>query len=164
MKGKLRQMMAQGCGAIVNCSLIDGLKGSKGRSAYSASKHAVVVLTRSAAPDWSMIALSVFSQPAGIELQTWCNIMHAPYIWRFTMKAKVMPDGRLSLPAELRKRHGLLQGGEVIVEDTGDAIVLRTLDQVVARAQALSRKLVEGKTGSSVDDFLSDRTREAEAE
>ncbi|WP_205624865.1 AbrB/MazE/SpoVT family DNA-binding domain-containing protein [Geminicoccus roseus] len=39
-----------------------------------------------------------------------------------------------SLQAELRKRHGLAQGGEVLVEDIGDAIVLRTLDQVVARA------------------------------
>ena len=53
------------------------------------------------------------------------------------MKAKVMPDGRVSLPADMRKRHGLSHGGEVIVEDTGDAIVLRTLDQVVARAQDL---------------------------
>lgn len=26
------------------------------------------------------------------------------------MKAKVMPDGRVSLPADLRKRHGLSQG------------------------------------------------------
>jgi bifunctional DNA-binding transcriptional regulator/antitoxin component of YhaV-PrlF toxin-antitoxin module len=33
------------------------------------------------------------------------------------MKAKVMPDGRMSLPAEPRKRHGLGNGGEVIVED-----------------------------------------------
>ena len=80
------------------------------------------------------------------------------------MKARVMPDGRLSLPAELRKRHGLAQGGEVIVVDAGDAIVLRTLDQVVARAQALSRKLVEGRAGATVDDFLSDRAREADAE
>jgi bifunctional DNA-binding transcriptional regulator/antitoxin component of YhaV-PrlF toxin-antitoxin module len=80
------------------------------------------------------------------------------------MKARVMPDGRLSLPAGLRKKHGLIKGGEVIVEDTGDAIMLRTVEQVVARAQALSRKLVEGKAGSSVDDFLSDRAREAEAE
>src|SRR5690349_17586564 len=48
MKGELRQMLAQGSGAIVNCSSIGGLKGSKGRSAYSASKHAVVGLTRSA--------------------------------------------------------------------------------------------------------------------
>ena len=60
-----------------------------------------------------------------------------------------MPDGRVSLPAELRKKHGLVGGGEVIVEDAGDAIVLRTLDQVVARAQALSRTLVAGKAGAS---------------
>ncbi len=78
------------------------------------------------------------------------------------MKAKVMPDGRVSLPADLRKRHGLAHGGEVIVEDTGDAIVLRTIDQVVAQAQALSRKLVAGKTGASVEDFLNDRAREPE--
>lgn len=80
------------------------------------------------------------------------------------MKAKVMPDGRMSLPADLRKRHGLGKGGEVIVEDTGDAIVLRTLDQVVARAQALSRKLVGGKAGASVEEFLAERAREAERE
>jgi bifunctional DNA-binding transcriptional regulator/antitoxin component of YhaV-PrlF toxin-antitoxin module len=80
------------------------------------------------------------------------------------MKARVMADGRLSLPADLRKRHGLAHGGEVLVEDTGDAIVLRTLDQVVARAQALSRKLVAGKTGASVDAFLAERAQEAEAE
>jgi bifunctional DNA-binding transcriptional regulator/antitoxin component of YhaV-PrlF toxin-antitoxin module len=73
------------------------------------------------------------------------------------MRAKVMPDGRLSLPAELRKKHGLAQGAVVIVEDAGDAIVLRTVDQVVASAQALSRKLTAGKTGVSVDDFLTDR-------
>ena len=80
------------------------------------------------------------------------------------MKAKVMPDGRMSLPADLRKRHGLQNGGEVIVEDTGDAIVLRTLDQVVARAQELTRRLIDGKAGASVDDFLTGRAREAEAE
>ena len=79
------------------------------------------------------------------------------------MKARVMPDGRLSLPAELRKRHGLVRGGEVIIEDVGDAIVMRTLDQVVARAQALSRKLVAGKTGAAVDDFIADRRREADS-
>jgi AbrB family looped-hinge helix DNA binding protein len=80
------------------------------------------------------------------------------------MKAKVMPDGRISLPSGLRRKHGLVGGGEVIVEDTGDAIVLRTLDQVVARAQALSRKLVHGEAGSSVYDFLADRAREAASE
>ena len=73
-----------------------------------------------------------------------------------------MPDGRLSLPAELRRRHGLADGGEVVVEDTGDAIVLRTLDQIVRRAQAISERLSAGKPGAAVDDFLADRAREAE--
>jgi NAD(P)-dependent dehydrogenase (short-subunit alcohol dehydrogenase family) len=53
MKGELREMTAQGSGAIVNCSSIGGLKGSRGRSAYSASKHAVIGLTRSAALDYA---------------------------------------------------------------------------------------------------------------
>lgn len=71
-----------------------------------------------------------------------------------------MPDGQMSLPPDLRERHGLGNGGEVIVEDTGDAIVIRTLDQVVARAQALSRRLVGDKAGASVEDFLADRAGE----
>lgn len=75
------------------------------------------------------------------------------------MKTRVMPDGRISLPASLRTKHGLAEGSEIIVEDTGDAIVLRTLDHVVARAQALSRKLTEGRKGASVSDFLEERAR-----
>ena len=43
-------------GAVHNCHVteaIGGLKGSRGRSAYSASKHAVIGLTRSAALDYA---------------------------------------------------------------------------------------------------------------
>jgi AbrB family looped-hinge helix DNA binding protein len=76
----------------------------------------------------------------------------------------VMPNGRMSLPVDLRRRHGLAAGGQVIVEETEDAIVLRTLSQAVARAQALSRKLTAGKDGATVDDFLAERRREANAE
>jgi NAD(P)-dependent dehydrogenase (short-subunit alcohol dehydrogenase family) len=53
MKGELPQMLAQGSGAIVNCSSVGGLKGSRGRCAYSPSKHAVIGLTRSAALDYA---------------------------------------------------------------------------------------------------------------
>jgi bifunctional DNA-binding transcriptional regulator/antitoxin component of YhaV-PrlF toxin-antitoxin module len=67
----------------------------------------------------------------------------------------------MSLPADIRRRHGLAGGGEVLVEDTGEAIVLRTLGQAVARAQEISRRLVAGRTGSTVDDFLAERAREA---
>jgi AbrB family looped-hinge helix DNA binding protein len=83
---------------------------------------------------------------------------------QLTMKTKVMPDGRISLPASLRKKHGLVGGGDVIVEDAGDAIILRTVDQVVARAQALSRAMTSGKDRASVEDFLADRASEAEGE
>ena len=79
------------------------------------------------------------------------------------MKAKVLPDGRLSLPAELRRRHGLLGGGEVILEDTEEGIVLRTLDEAVTRAQALSRRLLSGKT-ASVADFLAQRGEDVDSE
>lgn len=61
----------------------------------------------------------------------------------------VMPNGQMSLPADLRRRHGLASGGKVIVEETEDAIVLRTVGQAVARAQALSRKLTAGKAGAN---------------
>ena len=49
MKAELRQMVPQGSGAIVNCSSIGGMRGSKGRAAYSASKFGVIGLTRAGA-------------------------------------------------------------------------------------------------------------------
>jgi len=81
-----------------------------------------------------------------------------------SLRVNVMPNGRMSLPAELRRRHGLAAGGQVVVEETDDGIILRTVSQAVARAQAISRKLTAGKTGATVDDFLAERRREADAE
>jgi NAD(P)-dependent dehydrogenase (short-subunit alcohol dehydrogenase family) len=49
LKAEIRQMLAQGGGAIVNTASSAGVKGSPTLPAYSASKHAVVGLTKSVA-------------------------------------------------------------------------------------------------------------------
>ncbi len=51
LKAELRQMRAQGGGAIVNTASVGGLVGAGSFSAYVASKHAVVGLTKTAAVD-----------------------------------------------------------------------------------------------------------------
>lgn len=46
-------MLAQGGGAIVNTASVAGLRGSSTLAAYSASKHGVLGLTKSAALEFS---------------------------------------------------------------------------------------------------------------
>lgn len=81
-----------------------------------------------------------------------------------TTQVNVMANGRMNLPSAIRKRLGLSGGGAVLIEETDDGVVLRTVNQAVSRAQALSKRLTAGKEGASVADFLADRRREASAE
>lgn len=53
MKYEIRAMLKSGGGAIVNNSSVGGLVGFAGVSVYSASKHAVMGLTKSAALEYS---------------------------------------------------------------------------------------------------------------
>ena len=53
MKHELRQMRQQGSGAIVNCSSQSGFVGIAGLSAYTASKHGVIGLTKAAALEYA---------------------------------------------------------------------------------------------------------------
>ncbi|MGJ3263575.1 MAG: AbrB/MazE/SpoVT family DNA-binding domain-containing protein [Salinarimonas sp.] len=80
-----------------------------------------------------------------------------------TTRATVTASGRLSLPAELRRRHGLANGGEVVIQETEDAIVLRTVDQVLAEARAIARSII-GRGGEGVDAFLAERREDATRE
>lgn len=77
---------------------------------------------------------------------------------------RVSTSGRISLPAEFRKAVGLHDGGDVVVELAGDEIRIRTVDAVVARAQAIARRLLGDGPEGSVDAFLEERRREAAQE
>ena len=55
-------------------------------------------------------------------------------------------------------------GKYVVIELDGRDIRIRTVDEVVARAQALTRELLGDGPDVSVDAFLAERRREAERE
>jgi AbrB family looped-hinge helix DNA binding protein len=80
------------------------------------------------------------------------------------VRAKVSPSGRLSIPADFRKAIGLERGGDVVIELAGREIRIRTLDEIVAQAQDLTRRLLGDRPGASVEAFLAERRREAERE
>ena len=61
---------------------------------------------------------------------------------------------------EIRKRLGLAGGGALLVEETEDGVILRTVAQSVAHAQALAKKYTGDKADASVDAFLARRREE----
>ena len=76
-----------------------------------------------------------------------------------TVQVNITPNGRMSLPADIRKRLGLTSGGSIYLDETADGVVLRTVPQIVTQAQALARRYRDAP-GASVDDFLTTRTTE----
>lgn len=78
-----------------------------------------------------------------------------------TYHVNITPNGRLSLPAELRKRLGLTQGGALLIDVTDDGLMMRTVAQSVAHAQALAKRYTADKADASVDAFLANRRSES---
>jgi AbrB family looped-hinge helix DNA binding protein len=78
-----------------------------------------------------------------------------------TLHINITPNGRMSLPADVRKRLGLTDGGAIYLDETEDGVVLRTANQAVARAQALAKRYTGENPDASVDAFLNRRREDS---
>ena len=79
-----------------------------------------------------------------------------------SIDVKVASNGRMILPASVRKAMGLHGDAKVILTVEDDQVRLSPIGHGVSRAQALYRE--HAKQTRTVDDFLSDREAEAIAE
>lgn len=71
----------------------------------------------------------------------------------------VSQSGRLNLPAPLRKKLGLAGGGALLIDETENGLVLRTVAQSIAHAQTLAQKYTSKE--ASVDGFLANRLKDS---
>lgn len=101
MKYEIRQMLAQGGGAIVNTSSVGGLLGFQGLTPYTASKHGVSGLTRNAALDYASLGIRINAVAPGT--------IRTPMVTRFTggdpeaeaQLDAMHPVGRIAEPEEV---------------------------------------------------------------
>lgn len=75
----------------------------------------------------------------------------------------VAENGRMNLPAEMRRGLGLSGSGRVILTQDADGIRITTTDQALKRVQALAARYVQGRS-SVVDEFIEERRAEAARE
>jgi NAD(P)-dependent dehydrogenase (short-subunit alcohol dehydrogenase family) len=100
MKHELLVMKAQGYGSIVNVSSTLGIRGGAGASVYSASKHAVEGLTKSAALEVASMGIRVNAvAPGPIDTGMFDRFAGSPESKERT-KAK-LPVQRLGRPEEV---------------------------------------------------------------
>lgn len=126
MKHELRQMRGQGSGAIVNCSSQSGLVGIAGLGAYTASKHGVIGLTKTAALEYATRGIRINAVCPGTSDTPMVAGAMARDPERMTKVIEEIPLGRLGRPDEIASAVLWLCGpgagfmiGQTIVPDGG---------------------------------------------
>jgi NAD(P)-dependent dehydrogenase (short-subunit alcohol dehydrogenase family) len=101
LKYEIRQMLKQGGrGAIVNMASIMGMVGSVGAGAYSASKHGVIGLTKTAALENAKSGIRINAvSPGFIQTPMSDRICRVPAAQKYVQSCQ--PIGRLGTPAEI---------------------------------------------------------------
>lgn len=99
MRAQVRQMLAQGQGAIVNTASVGGLVGVPGNAAYSAAKHGVVGLSKSVAVEYANAGIRVNALCPGLTKSGMTDRLFAasPDL----MQAIMPPMQRMADPAEI---------------------------------------------------------------
>ena len=98
MRAELRQFVAQGGGVIVNTASGAGLKATPGLTAYSAAKHGVVGLTRTAAIDYVKQNIRVNAVAPGTILTPAMTSFGDEQVAEWS---KLMPTGRMGTTDEV---------------------------------------------------------------
>ena len=101
MRVEIPQMLASGGGAIVNTSSAGGLKGFPGASAYVASKHGVIGLTKSAALEYATSGIRVNAVCPGVIETELVSRVTADDPRLAEQLLAVEPVGRLGAPDEI---------------------------------------------------------------
>jgi NAD(P)-dependent dehydrogenase (short-subunit alcohol dehydrogenase family) len=101
LKYEIRQMLKQGgSGAIVNMSSIMGLVGALGAAAYSASKHGVIGLTKTAALENARSGIRINAVcPGFTETPLADRVLRVPAVHKYILSCH--PVGRLAKPTEI---------------------------------------------------------------
>jgi NAD(P)-dependent dehydrogenase (short-subunit alcohol dehydrogenase family) len=102
MRSELRQMLQQGGGgSIVNMSSILGLRGGANYAIYSASKHGIIGLTRSAAREYAPVGIRINAVSPGTIRTAMLERELAMHPEAESGWIAAHPVGRLGLPEEV---------------------------------------------------------------
>jgi NAD(P)-dependent dehydrogenase (short-subunit alcohol dehydrogenase family) len=102
MKYEIPAMVSAGGGAIVNTASVAGLVGERGIGAYSASKHGVVGLTRTAALDYIGQGVRINAVcPGATRTRILANWFQDPKVESFILSRH--PIGRIAEPEEIAR-------------------------------------------------------------